>query len=68
MGMKKKYLLLLLASFLSFAQNTKDFSLVWNTEKPYLVDNAKYNIPQFQSENFEFHEAKKSISVPVYNQ
>ena len=62
MGMKKKYLLLLLASFLSFAQNTKDFSLVWNTEKPFVVDNAKYNIPQFQSENFEFHISKRAIT------
>ena len=62
MGMKNKYLLLLLASFLSFAQNTKDFSLVWNTEEPFVVDNTKFNIPQFQSENFEFHISKRAIT------
>ena len=52
MEMKKKYLLLLLASFLSFAQNTKDYSLDWKTDRPFIIDNTKYNIPQFQSENF----------------
>lgn len=62
MEMKKKYLILLLVSFLSFAQNTKNFSLVWNTEKPFIVGSAKYSIPQFQSENFEFHISKRAIS------
>jgi hypothetical protein len=62
MGMKKKYLLLLLASFLSFAQNTKDFSLIWKNNATFIIGESKYNIPQFQSENFEFHEAKKTIT------
>ena len=62
MGMKKKYLIFVFASFLSFAQNTKDFSLVWNSDKPFVVDNIKYNIPQFQSENFEFHISKRAIT------
>jgi hypothetical protein len=62
MEMKKKYLLLLLVSFLSFAQNTKEFSLIWNDNAAFVIGETKYIIPQFQSENFEFHEAKKSIT------
>jgi hypothetical protein len=60
--MKKKYLLFVFASFLSFAQNTQDFSIVWNTNKSFIVGDTKYNIPQFQSENFEFQVAKNTIS------
>ena len=62
MRMKKKYILILLSCFLSFAQNTKDFSLDWNTDKPFVIDNIKYKIPQFQSENFEFHISKRVIT------
>lgn len=62
MIMKKKYLLFVFASFLSFAQNTQDFSIVWNTNKSFIVGDTKYNIPQFQSENFEFQVAKNTIS------
>ena len=62
MRMKKKYLLFVFASFLSFAQNTKDFSIVWNTNTSFIVGDTKYNIPQFQSENYEFQVVKNTIS------
>ena len=62
MRMRKNYLLFIFASILSFAQNTKEFSLVWNNEKPFIVDNTKYIIPQFQSENFEFHTSERAIN------
>ncbi len=62
MRMRKNYLLFIFASILSFAQNTKEFSLVWNNDKPFIVDNTKYIIPQFQSENFEFHTSKRAIN------
>ena len=62
MKMNKKYILLLLVSFLSFAQNSKDFSLVWQNDLPVVIGLSKYKIPQFQSENFEFQESKKAIS------
>jgi hypothetical protein len=62
MRMKKKYLLFVFASFLSFAQNTKDFSIDWNTNTSFIVGDTKYNIPQFQSENYEFQVVKNTIT------
>ena len=62
MRMKKKYLLFVFASFLSFAQNTKDFSIDWNTNTSFIVGDTKYNIPQFQSENYEFQLVKNTIA------
>lgn len=62
MRMKKKYLLFVFASFLSFAQNTKDFSIDWNTNTSFIVGDTKYNIPQFQSENYEFQVVKNTIA------
>ena len=50
MRMRKNYLLFIFASILSFAQNTKEFSLVWNNEKPFIVDNTKYIIPEQNNE------------------
>lgn len=61
MIMKKNFLILLFTSFLSFAQNTKDFSLVWTNNSPFIIGEFKYNLPQFQSENFEFDESNKTI-------
>jgi hypothetical protein len=61
MIMKKNFLLLLFASFLTFAQNTKDFSLVWSTNTPYIIGEIKYDLPHFESKNFEFNESGKSI-------
>ena len=61
MIMKKNFLILLFASFLSFAQNSKDFSLVWTNNSPFIIGEFKYNLPQFQSENFEFDESNKTI-------
>lgn len=62
MIMKKIYLLFVFASFLSFAQNTQDFSIIWNTNTSFIIGDTKYKIPQFQSENFEFQVAKNTIS------
>ena len=62
MRMKKKYLLFVFASFLSFAQNTKDFSIDWNTNTSFIIGDTKYNIPQFQSENYEFQLVKNTIA------
>ena len=61
MLMKKNFILLLLASFLSFAQNSKDFSLVWTNNSSFVIGEIKYNLPQFNSENFEFDESNKTI-------
>lgn len=62
MIMKKIYLLFVFASFLSFAQNIQDFSIVWNTNTSFIIGDTKYKIPQFQSENFEFQVTKNTIS------
>ena len=48
-------------SFLSFAQNSKDFSLVWTNNVPFVIGELKYNLPQFESENFEFDDTRKII-------
>jgi hypothetical protein len=59
--MKKNLLILLLASFLSFSQNTKEFSLIWTNNSQFVIGELKYNLPQFDAENFEFDESKKTI-------
>jgi hypothetical protein len=61
MIMKKKFLILLFASFLGFAQNSKDFSLVWTNNTLFVIGDLKYNLPQFASENFEFDESNKTL-------
>lgn len=61
MIMKKIYLILLFTSFLSFSQNTKDFSLVWTNNSTFVIGELKYNLPQFDSKNFEFDDSKKTI-------
>lgn len=61
MIMKKIFLILLFASFLSFSQNTKDFSLVWTNNSSFILGELKYNLPQFDSKNFEFDDSKKTI-------
>jgi hypothetical protein len=61
MIMKKNLLILLFASFMSFAQNSKDFSLVWTNNSTFVIGEIKYNLPQFEAENFEFDESKKTI-------
>ncbi|MBC5833271.1 type IX secretion system sortase PorU [Flavobacterium sp. F372] len=59
--MKKNLFILLFASFMSFAQNSKDFSLVWTNNSTFVIGEIKYNLPQFEAENFEFDESKKTI-------
>ena len=59
--MKKIFLILLFASFLSFSQNTKDFSLAWTNNSSFILGELKYNLPQFDSKNFEFDDSKKTI-------
>ena len=59
--MKKNFLILLFASFLGLAQNSKDFSLVWTNNSSFVIGESKYNLPQFASENFEFDESNKTI-------
>ena len=61
MIMKKNFLILLFASFLGLAQNSKDFSLVWTNNSSFVIGESKYNLPQFASENFEFDESNKTI-------
>ena len=61
MIMKKNFLILLLASLLSFSQNTKDFSLVWTNNSSFVIGELKYNLPQFDSKYFEFDDSKKTI-------
>lgn len=61
MIMKKIFLILLFASFLSFSQNTKDFSLAWTNNSSFILGELKYNLPQFDSKNFEFDDSKKTI-------
>ena len=61
MIMKKNFLILILTSFLGFAQNTKDFSLVWTNNSSFVIGDVKYNLPQFDSKNFEFDESRKTI-------
>ena len=61
MLMKKNFIILLFSSFLGFAQNTKDFSLVWTNNTPLIIGEIKYNLPQFESKNFEFNESNKTI-------
>ncbi|WP_329804559.1 type IX secretion system sortase PorU [Flavobacterium facile] len=59
--MKKIFLILLFSSFLTFAQNSKDFSLVWANNSSFVIGDLKYNLPQFESRNFEFDDSKKTI-------
>ncbi|CAM4311371.1 type IX secretion system sortase PorU [Flavobacterium terrigena] len=59
--MKKNFLILLLASFLSFAQNSKNFSLAWTNNSSFVIGDLKYNLPKFSDENFEFNESNKTI-------
>lgn len=61
MIMKKNFLILLFTSFLSFAQNSKDFSLVWTNNSSFVIGDLKYNLPQFSAENFEFDPSTKTI-------
>ncbi len=61
MIMKKIYLILLLTSFLGSAQNSKDFSLVWTNNSSFVIGEIKYNLPQFNSENFEFDDSQKTL-------
>ncbi len=61
MIMKKIFLILLFSSFLTFAQNSKDFSLVWANNSSFVIGDLKYNLPQFESRNFEFDDSKKTI-------
>ena len=61
MIMKKNFLILLFASFLGFAQNTKDFSLIWTNKTSFVVGEFKYILPQFNAENFDFDASKKTI-------
>ena len=61
MIMKKNFIILLFASFLSFSQNSKDFSLVWTNNSTFVIGELKYNLPQFEAKNFEFDESKKTI-------
>ncbi|MES2862806.1 MAG: type IX secretion system sortase PorU [Bacteroidota bacterium] len=59
--MKKNFLILLFASFLGLAQNTKDFSLVWVNNSSFVIGDLKYNLPQFAAENFVFDNSNKTI-------
>jgi hypothetical protein len=59
--MKKIFLILLFSSVLTFAQNSKDFSLVWTNNSSFVIGDLKYNLPQFESRNFEFDDSKKTI-------
>jgi hypothetical protein len=61
MIMKKIFLILLFSSVLTFAQNSKDFSLVWTNNSSFVIGDLKYNLPQFESRNFEFDDSKKTI-------
>ena len=61
MLMKKSFLILLFASFLSLAQKSKRFSLVWTNNTSFVIGEIKYNLPQFESKNFEFNESNKTI-------
>lgn len=61
MIMKKNFIILLFASFLSFAQNSKNFSLVWTNNSSFVIGDLKYNLPKFSDENFEFNESNKTI-------
>lgn len=61
MIMKKIFLILLFSSFLTFAQNSKDFSLVWTNNSSFVIGDLNYNLPQFESRNFEFDDSKKTI-------
>ena len=46
---------------MSFAQNSKDFSLIWTNNSTFVIGEIKYNLPQFEAENFEFDESNKTI-------
>jgi hypothetical protein len=59
--MKKIFLILLFSSFLTFAQNSNDFSLVWTNNSSFVIGDLNYNLPQFESRNFEFDDSKKTI-------
>ena len=61
MIMKKIFLILLFASFFGQAQNKKDFLLVWTNNSSFVVGDIKYNLPQFEAQNFEFDVSKKTI-------
>jgi hypothetical protein len=61
MIMKKIFLILLFSSFLTFAQNSNDFSLVWTNNSSFVIGDLNYNLPQFESRNFEFDDSKKTI-------
>lgn len=61
MIMKKIFLILLLTSLLSSAQNSKDFSLVWTNNFSFVIGEIKYNLPQFDSKNFEFDDSQKTL-------
>ena len=59
--MKKIFLILLFASIFCPAQNKKDFLLVWTNNSSFVVGDIKYNLPQFEARNFEFHVSNKTI-------
>jgi hypothetical protein len=59
--MKKFFLILLLTSLLSSAQNSKDFSLVWTNNSSFVIGEIKYNLPQFDPKNFEFDDSQKTL-------
>lgn len=69
--MKKIIFLLLFTSFLSTAQVSGSFTIDWKEDSNYSIGETKYNIPQFDYENFFFNEVNKSVefrlNIPLSN-
>lgn len=61
MLMKKIYLLFLFVFVNSFAQLTKEISLDWTSKSDYTIDNFRFDIPQFQKQNFHFDPSSRSL-------
>ena len=61
MIMKKILLPLLLTSIFCFSQNRKEFSLDWTNNYSFVIGDLNYNLPKFQTENFEFDQTNKTV-------
>jgi hypothetical protein len=69
--MKKIIFILLFGSCLATAQVSGSFVIDWKDNLSYSIGDAKFNVPQFNYENFSFDEVNKSLefrlNVPISN-
>lgn len=59
--MKNFFLILIVVPILTFAQNSKVFTINWEDNSSLIIGDIKYKLPHFASENFEFDSSNKTI-------